>query len=436
MNTKRGLILMLLSLGKEEMLQGRTVLTTQSKINNFRKKLQKGYILCDCNNKKNSEQPLLFFPRENPMKILNSLIIISLLTISTAQARDSDLMKDLSFKTSSGVTLKYLLFIPKNYDATKTYPLVVTLHSMGSDYKFQVDNNDQAHPWIEDSIQARCPHFIMAPNSPSGSTWGGMMGAGTQLSQECKAVIEAIEDLKKKYSLDTNRFIIGGFSIGGAGTYHMLKFMPNYWAAACPVGAGGDSLQFNNTSKTPTPIWHHHGSNDNGGSALIRMSAALVKNHYPVLRITNNMVITANGSGPSNWTKEIQKGTKPQDIIYKNATPSYDSVGKAVDAGANYIYQMITSANHEDSRINANHNPLLAKWALSKVKGGTSTRSSMLPVSSKHAENIQKSYNTVLTFGKSANWVTGRIFTLTGQTQPCLNAKKNSGGQIIITRKP
>jgi predicted esterase len=45
-----------------------------------------------------------------------------------------------------------------------------------------------------------------------------MMGAGTSLSAECKAVIEAIEDLKKQYpnSLDTNRFIIGGFSIGGA----------------------------------------------------------------------------------------------------------------------------------------------------------------------------------------------------------------------------
>jgi hypothetical protein len=137
-----------------------------------------------------------------------------------------------------------------------------------------------------------------------------------------------------------------------------------------------------------------------------------------------------------NWTKEIQKGTKPQDIIYKNATPSYDSVGKAVDAGANYIYQMITNANHEDSRINANHNPLLAKWALSKFKGGTSIRGSMVPVTSRYAENIQKPYSTVLTFGKSTNWVTGRIFTLMGQAQPCLNTKRNSGGQIIITRKP
>jgi len=31
---------------------------------------------------------------------------------------------------------------------------MVTLRATGSDYIYQVDNNDQAHPWIEDSIQA------------------------------------------------------------------------------------------------------------------------------------------------------------------------------------------------------------------------------------------------------------------------------------------
>jgi len=73
---------------------------------------------------------------------------------------------------------------------------------------------------------------------------------------------------------------------------------------------------------------------------------------------------------PAGYKSEIQKGTKPEDILFKNAKPSYDSVSKAVDAGANYIFQMITNATHEDSRLNANHNLLMAKWALSKVKGG------------------------------------------------------------------
>jgi poly(3-hydroxybutyrate) depolymerase len=364
------------------------------------------------------------------MKVLTYLFLTIACFITFVQAKDSDLMKDLTFKTSSGTTLKYLLFTPKDYDASKKYPLVVTLHSMGSDYKFQVDNNDQAHPWIEDSVQAKWPCFIMAPNSPSGSTWGGMMGAGTALSSECKAVYEAVEDLKKKYSLDTTRFIVGGFSIGGAGTYHMIQFLPNYWAAACPVAAGGAEGQIEIISKTP--IWHHHGSADNNGAALTRMSDALIKIQKPVFKITCTMVISANGNGPANWTNEINKGTTPQNIIYKNAKPTYDSVSKAVDAGANYIFQLITNANHEDSRINANHNPLLAKWAFSKRKGGPAV--AIVPVPSRttvaYNNNVSR---TVLTTGNvsPATYVNNQIFTLLGQSdmqQPV------SGNSSVILR--
>jgi len=362
------------------------------------------------------------------MKVLMTVFLVLAFTLSPALAKDSDLMLKKSFKTSSGTTLSYLLFVPKNYSASQKYPLVVTLRATGSDYIYQVDNNDQAHPWIEDSVQARWPNFFMAPECP-GSTWGGMMGAGTELSPECKAVVEAVEDLKKQYSLDTNRFIIGGFSLGGAGTYHMIKFLPHYWAAAMPVGAGGDSLQFDVVSITPTPIWHHQGTNDGSGGPLIRMANALVKNHYPTLRISCDMVVNS----PAGWNSEIQKGTKPQDIIFKNSKPSYDSVSKAVDAGAKYIFQMITGATHEDSRLNANHNPLLAKWAFSKVKGGA-VKVSFVPVFQR-SEPIQSRYGAFLTLDRSARLTAGPIFTVLGrQAYMGDGAQRNFGTQTLLIR--
>lgn len=364
--------------------------------------------------------------KENTMKVLTFILLFSVLSLSFA--KDTDLMLKKSFKASTGTTLNYLLFVPKNYNAAQKYPLVVTLHSAGSDYIYQVDNNDQAHPWIEDSVQAKWPSFIVAPNCPSGS-WGGMMGAGTSLSPECKAVIEAIEDLKKQYSLDTNRFIIGGFSIGGAGTYHMIQFMPNYFAAACPTGAGGNEKEIEVIAKTP--IWHHQGSNDNNGSALTRMATALTDHNHPVLKITCDMVVNS----PAGWTNEIKKGTKPEDILYKNAKPSYDSVSRAVDAGANYISQMITGANHEDSRLNANHNPLLAKWAFSKIKKGGTITNVLVPISSKPAENMLTQYGTFLTFGRTANLATGRTFTLLGQINPGQDTKRNPGVHLLVVRK-
>ncbi|HAJ80768.1 MAG TPA: hypothetical protein DCO75_13480 [Fibrobacteres bacterium] len=367
--------------------------------------------------------------KEKIMKILLTVLLVLAITLSLAQAKDSDLMSKKSFTTSSGITLNYLLFVPKNYSASKKYPLVVTLHAAGSDYIYQVDNNDQAHPWIEDSVQARWPHFIMAPGLPSGSgSWGGMMGAGTSLSSEAKAVVEAVEDLKKQYSLDTNRFIIGGFSIGGAGTYHLIEFMPNYWAAACPVGAGGSADSI--VVIAQTPIWHHQGTNDNNGAALIRMDTALVNHDYPALRVDCDMVVTT----PAEWTSEIQKGTKPQDIIFKNSTPSYDSVCKAVDAGAKYIFQMITDATHEDSRLNANHNPLLAQWAFSKVKGGA-TKVSFVPIVSRFSEPMQSQYGTFLTFVGPSHLANGTIFTALGRTCRGYGAQGNFVAQTLLIRR-
>lgn len=364
------------------------------------------------------------------MKVLMSMLLFSAIFLSQAQAKDSDLMLKKSFKTSTGTTLNYLLFVPKNYSTSQKYPLVVTLRATGSDYIFQVDNNDQAHPWIEDSVQARWPHFIVVPELPAGSSsWGGMMGAGTSLSPECQAVVEAIEDLKKQYSLDTTRFIIGGFSLGGAGTYHMIQFLPNYWAAACPVGAGGAEAQIEVISKTP--IWHHQGSNDNGGAALTRMATALENKNYPVLRITNDMVVNS----PAGWLSEINKGTKPQDIIYKNSKPSYDSVSKAVDAGAKYIYQLITGATHEDSRLNANHNPLLAKWAFSKVKGGATAIVPLIPVSSKLSETMPNQHGTFLTLVRPVSMTADRAFTLLGRNCPGYSVRGYFGSQTLVIRR-
>jgi poly(3-hydroxybutyrate) depolymerase len=370
-----------------------------------------------------------FFRKEKIMKVPMTMLLVSVIALSQAQAKDSDLMLKKSFITSTGTTLNYLLFVPKNYSVSKKYPLVVTLHAAGSDYIYQVDNNDQAHPWIEDSVQVRWPHFIMAPGLPSGSSsWGGMMGAGTSLSPEAKAVVEAVENLKKQYSLDSTRFIIGGFSIGGAGTYHLIEFMPNYWAAACPVAAGGSADSIEEIAKTP--IWHHQGTNDNGGAALIRMDTSLVNHHHPTLRVDCDMVVNT----PAGWLSEIQKGTRPQDIIFKNAKPSYDSVSKAVDAGVKYVFQMITGANHEDSRLNANHNPLLAKWAFSKVKGGA-VKVSFVPVSSRLSGPIQSQYGAFLTFVRPADVAADRIFTLLGQTCRGHDARGNFGTPTILIQR-
>ena len=361
------------------------------------------------------------------MKILISMLLFSAFTISQAQGtRDSDLMKDIAFKTSFGITLKYLLFVPKSYNESQKYPLVVSLHGLGDpsvEYIKAVDGFDQAHPWIEDSVQARVPHFIMVPQCPSG-TWGGMGASTGKLSDAAKAVLEGIEDLKKQYSLDTNRFIITGFSIGGSGTYHMIELKPDYWAAAIPCSAGGDSTKIETIAKTP--IWHHHGSNDMSGGALKRMSHALETHGYPVLRVTSQVVVKT----PTDWRNAIKGGAQPKDIIYKNATPSYDSLERAIDAGARYIFLLLNGGDHGAGWINAAHNPLLAKWAFSKIRGGATTVTPT-PIS-QTSVSIRTGHNfTILPFYRPYELTADRIFTLLGQADQGRYGKGNLGAQIM-----
>ncbi len=322
---------------------------------------------------------------------------------------------------------KYLLFIPKNYVATQKYPLVVSLRGAGNTYTGATNDNDQAHPWIEDSIQTRVPHFIMVPETNEGS-WGGPIGGGASngiLSAPATGVLEAIEDLKKQYSLDTNRFIIAGFSIGGTGTYHQIEIKSGYWAAAVPASAGPDTTKIEAIAKTP--IWHHQGTLDNNAAAGRRTALALENHHHPVVRMVCDYNINTSGA----WRTEIAKGGKAEDIIFKNAKApvTVDSLRKAIAAGANYIYTEMTGGTHEAGWIGAAHNPLVATWAFSKVRGGTSV--SLAP---RAAGGWAKRNGAVLSFGSLENGLSGGIFTLTGQrvnrTGP--SAEAHVGAQALI----
>lgn len=300
------------------------------------------------------------------MLLLSGLFLAATQPVLAQGTRDSDKMQDKTFQSSAGA-LKYLLFVPKDYVATRKYPLVVSLRGTGSTYIAATNDFEMAHPWIEDSIQARVPHFVMVPECLSDQ-WGGLAGrpSGGVMAASSKAVLDAIESLKTQYSLDADRFILTGFSLGGSGTYHNIELKPNFWAAAIPASAGGDTLQIESIAKTP--IWHHQGSTD--GTAGRRMALALDNHGYKVVRMVCDFTI----NNPAGWRTAIQGGAKPEDIAFKNARApvTVDSLRRAIDAGANYIYTELTGGNHEAGWMGAAHNPLLARWAFSKVRGGQS----------------------------------------------------------------
>jgi hypothetical protein len=137
------------------------------------------------------------------------------------------------------------------------------------------------------------------------------------------------------------------------------------------------------------------------------MEAALESHHYKTVKVTVDYTINSSGG----WASAVQGGAKPEDIIFKGmqAPVTLDSLKRAIAGGAKYINTFMTGGTHEAGFIGAAHNPLLAVWAFSKVRGGSAV--SLAP---KAAGGWTKRNGAVLAFGGLGD-KTGAIFTLTGQ---------------------
>jgi poly(3-hydroxybutyrate) depolymerase len=65
---------------------------------------------------------------------------------------------------------------------------------------------------------------------------------------------EALDDVKKHYSVDENRILVRGFSMGGASVWHMAAHNATYFAAAQPGAGFAETLEYQKAAKY-TPTW-------------------------------------------------------------------------------------------------------------------------------------------------------------------------------------
>ncbi|WP_455647761.1 hypothetical protein [Lonepinella koalarum] len=77
-----------------------------------------------------------------------------------------DDFQQAEFKDQSGVVVKYNLFVPKNYDPNKSYPLVMFIHDAGStnsNVKHTLLQGNGATSFASPSFQAKHEAFVLAP---------------------------------------------------------------------------------------------------------------------------------------------------------------------------------------------------------------------------------------------------------------------------------
>ena len=159
--------------------------------------------------------------------------------------------------------MPYRLFVPPNYDSTRSYPLILWLHgsgSLGNDNVKQISGASfrGTHTWTSPENQSKYPAFILAPQCPLGRSWTNFVTH--RPSSELLLVLEIIDALKTEFNIDAKRIYVAGQSLGGYGTWSLIAARPDLFAAAIPLCGGGDTNRASVIADIP--IWAFHGEAD------------------------------------------------------------------------------------------------------------------------------------------------------------------------------
>ena len=160
---------------------------------------------------------------------------------------------------------KYQVYLPNNYSAQKKWPVMVFLHGAGergTDGQLQTQvglgavlkTQPQAFPFVVLFPQCEDKESRLLP---------GWRAEGP----DGKRVLAMLSAVEEEYSIDTERRILTGWSMGGYGVWHLAAAHPDMWSALLPIASGGDISIADQLPKVPT--WIIHGQRDN----VVRPSA-------------------------------------------------------------------------------------------------------------------------------------------------------------------
>ena len=129
------------------------------------------------------------------------------------------------------VRVRYLLFLPRNYQAKEgqRWPLILFLH--GSGERGTNLSRVAAHgpPKIVKD-QPDFPFIVVSPQCPNRQLWSN------------EFLLPLLDDVMDRYKVDPRRVYLTGLSMGGYGAWHLALAHPERFAALAPICGGGDIL--------------------------------------------------------------------------------------------------------------------------------------------------------------------------------------------------
>jgi acetyl esterase/lipase len=168
----------------------------------------------------------------------------------------------------NGVSYRYVVYVPIEYDGRRSWPVILFLHGAGERGS---DGMDETQVGLPNAIRAhpeRWPFVVVMPQLPySHHHW-----TDPDMMQMALAALDAE---MKEFHGDPERVYLTGLSLGGYGVWEIAKDYPNRFAAIVPVSGGifwsYAPLRWKQSSILPeayvravgkTPVWMFHGTLD------------------------------------------------------------------------------------------------------------------------------------------------------------------------------
>ncbi|WP_316804993.1 alpha/beta hydrolase-fold protein [Pedobacter nototheniae] len=202
-----------------------------------------------------------------------SLTIAVLLIVLFSKAQDFKKYDKGSYIKGKD-SIYYRILFPENFNPDQKYPIIFFLHGSGergNDNEKQLVHGGKL--FLKNDLRKNFPAIVVFPQCPENDFWANAIFStspagkrkisfveGGKPTKVMHALTGMVKDFLKKPYVNKDQVYVGGLSMGGMGTFELLRRKRRTFAAAFSI-CGGDNT--NNIKKYQTvPLWIFHGAKD------------------------------------------------------------------------------------------------------------------------------------------------------------------------------
>lgn len=243
-----------------------------------------------------------------PARAAATLVILLTLSCRSMPPRETGFLDRTV--TLGGTRYPYVVYVPRDYDRSRSWPVVLFLHGSGERGSDGLRATQIGAGAAIRSAPERVPAIVVFPQAPAESRW---------LDEPADVAMAALDHAQREFHGDRHRVYLTGLSMGGYGTWHLAMAHPERWAAlvvVCggllphptttavrqsPLNAGAaDPYAFTAHAVRSLPVWIFHGTDDPviPVDESRHMHDALIQEQAPEVRYTEYP-----GVGHNAWEK-------------------------------------------------------------------------------------------------------------------------------------